>query len=150
MSRKSQLSAEARQWCIDHFHEFTHREMAERFGVSIHSVRNMLHKAGCRRSKEETHKLRAGVLPMISLKMKRLYKMEHFRAMSGLPRKTRLRIAKLSPAGHSYKRYMFERFNYFYAKDDASVLCYDDQTQRSAHAEARAAAHGIKVVPADE
>lgn len=45
---------------------------------------------------------------------------------------------------------MRERFNYFYAEDDASVICYDDQTQRSAHAEPRAATHGIKVVPADE
>lgn len=62
MSRKSQLSAEDRQWCIDHFHEFTHREMADRFGVSIETVRNMLHKAGCRRTKEETHRFRASAL----------------------------------------------------------------------------------------
>lgn len=150
MSRKSQLSAEDRQWCIDHFHEFTHREMADRFGVSIETVRNMLHKAGCRRTKEETHRFRASALPMFSQKLRRLYKMERFRAMSGLPRQTRLRISKLSPAGHSYKRFMRQRFNYFYAEDDASVLCYDHQTQRSAHAEARAATHGIKVVPADE
>ena len=150
MSRKSQLSAEDRQWCIDHFHEFTHREMADRFGVSIETVRNMLHKAGCRRTKEETHRFRASALPMFRQKLRRLYKMERFRAMSGLPRQTRLRISKLSPAGHSYKRFMRQSFNYFYAEDDASVLCYDDQTQRSAHAEHRAATHGIKVVPADE
>lgn len=62
MSRKSQLSAEDRQWCIDHFHEFTHREMADRFGVSIETVRNMLHKAGCRRTKEEIHRFRASAL----------------------------------------------------------------------------------------
>lgn len=110
----------------------------------------MLHKAGCRRTKEETHRFRASALPMFRQKLRRLYKMERFRAMSGLPRKTRLRISKLSPAGHSYKRFMRQRFNYFYAEDDASVLCYDHQTQRSAHAEARAATHGIKVVPADE
>ena len=150
MSRKSQLSAEDRKWCIDHFHEFTHREMADRFGVSISTIRNMLHKAGCCRTKEETHRFRAFALPMFGLKRRRLYKMERFRAMSGLPRQTRLWIAKLSHAGHCYKFYMKRRFDYFYAEDDASVLCYDDQTQRSAHAEARAAAHGIKVVPADE
>lgn len=119
MSRKSQLSAEDRQWCIDHFHEFTHREMADHFGVSIETVRNMLHKAGCRRTKEETHRFRASALPMFRQKLRRLYKMERFRAMSGLPRQTRLRISKLSPAGHSYKRFMRQRFNYFYAEDDA-------------------------------
>ena len=150
MSRKSQLGAEDRQWCIDHFHEFSYRKMAERFGVSISTIRNMLHRAGCRRTKEETHRLRADALPMFGLKRRRLYKMEHFRAMSGLPRQTRLRIAKLSHAGRNYKAYMRRRFDYFYAEDDASVLCSDDQTQRSAHAEARAATYGIKVVPADE
>lgn len=150
MSRKSRLSEEARQWCIDHFHEFSVLEMAEHCGAPFSAVRYALHKAGLRRTREEADRFRAKRVPQIAQKLRRLHKMERFRAMSGLPRQTRLRIAKLSPAGRRCKRYMCDRFNYFRAEDDASVVCYDDQTRRSARAEARAATHGLQVVPADE
>lgn len=150
MSRTARLSEEARQWCIDHFHELSVREMAEHCGAPFNAVRYALRKAGLSRTKEESGRFRAESVPQIRQKLLRLYKMERFRAMSGQPRQTRLKLAKITSSARSYKTYMCKRFDYFGAEDDASVVCYDDQTRRSPHAEARAATHGLKVVPADE
>ena len=84
---------------------------------------------------------------------KELWRKERLRAFYGLGRKTNLRIPS-SPLSHraaAQKYAMIKACNYFSDPlGDPHVICYDNETQRSARREATAAKHGLKVVEADE
>lgn len=85
-----------------------------------------------------------------SITLKRLYKMEHFRVSSGKPQQTRLRLKQLSKRQRLMKYRMARRCDYFYAKGEPLVICYDEQTRRLGELEQKAAAMGLQVLPADE
>ena len=91
----------------------------------------------------------AGLLKK-SITLKRLYKMEHFRVSSGKPQQTRLRLKQLSKRQRLMKYRMARRCDYFYAKGEPLVICYDEQTKRLGELEQEAAAMGLQVLPADE
>ena len=84
---------------------------------------------------------------------KELYRKEQLRAFYGLERQTHLRIpsSPLSHSASSHKHAMIKCCNYFADPlGDPHVICYDNETQRSAQREATAAKHGLKIVEADE
>lgn len=93
------------------------------------------------------------VLKKKSERRKALFRKEQLRIDYGLERKTRLHIPlnRLSHNAFSHKHLMIKQCNYFADPfGDAHIVCYDDQTQRSARREATAARHGLTIVAADE
>ena len=84
---------------------------------------------------------------------KELWRKERLRTFYGLDRQTNLRIPSypLSHRAAAQKYAMIKACNYFPDPlGDPHVICYDNETQRSARREATAAKHGLKVVEADE
>ena len=84
---------------------------------------------------------------------KELWRKERLRTFYGLDRQTNLRIPSypLSHRAAAQKYAMIKACNYFSDPlGDPHVICYDNETQRSARREATAAKHGLKVVEADE
>ena len=84
---------------------------------------------------------------------KELWRKERLRVFYGLDRQTNLRIPTnpMSRRATAQKYAMIKACNYFPDPlGDPHVICYDNETQRSARREATAAKHGLKVVEEDE
>lgn len=70
----------------------------------------------------------------------------------GLERRTKLHIpdSNISHKASCQKYLMIKHCNYFAdPQGDPRIICWDDETQRSARREATAAKYGLRVVAAD-
>lgn len=146
MGRRRTLSPEGEQWLIANYHHMTNEEICSHLGIKKHLVLCYRRLHGLRKTPETRHRswMEGGK------KVHRRWILERFRVQSGQPRKTKLRIRRLSDAGYKHRSNMILHYNYFADPDDITVLCYDEQTDRRPRCEATARRHGITIVPADE
>lgn len=82
---------------------------------------------------------------------KRTYRMEAFRVMSGMPQKTKIRIAILPTCVRKTIYRLKTQFNYFADRNcgDAYTLFFDSATRRSPREDMYALKYGIKFRDAD-
>lgn len=140
---KTIISEEQKKEIIRLYPTMSVKEIAETVGVSMSSVIWQANKNSLKHNDETQQRINKSKASSLrrywndekyttkGKKLHKMYKMEYFRVMSGIPQTTKLRLRKLSPKALNAKMYLRKKYNYFYSKGEPLVLCYDDETTRS-------------------
>lgn len=125
----------------------TYPEIAEAYGISVYTVRNIAHRCGLvqpphivERTKQRRREALAKGLRTVMERscemrkkqgesLKRLYKQEERRVMYGLRRKTKLHLRKMPKFKYKVKWYLVNKYGYI-ETTKPYVVWYDEGTDR--------------------
>lgn len=155
---KFEPTEEQVRWIAEVYPCTKNAELCAVLGIGREALRMYVHRNGLRKSPEYL-KTQCRLYPghkrsstpearaKISMKVRETIKSERRRVLFGLPQRTRLRVVRQN-RGKTRYRYNMRQLGYLELPGEKNVLRYPSEQMRHRRAEANAARHGIRILPA--